>query len=117
MGSGSGSSGEPNDLYTRSLRDRERIATEAALEAGHVREWGFFIKCYAEGRFNLSNPPDPPPMRPGFRGLPAPKPVGEEERLKVSFSEVVFGSRRGSRRYLQRRVAKMRITVRGCGCR
>lgn len=73
----------PHDVYTRNLRDRERVAMSAALEATHVREWGFFIKCYAEGRFNLSNPPDPPPRRPDFVHLVAPAPPEEMERLKV----------------------------------
>ncbi|TGZ80059.1 hypothetical protein EX30DRAFT_372569 [Ascodesmis nigricans] len=71
------------DLYTRNLRGRERIAMDAALTAQYVREWGFFIKCYAEGRFNMSNPPDPPPRRPDYNHLVAPAPPNEKERLQA----------------------------------
>ncbi|RPB17502.1 hypothetical protein P167DRAFT_601332 [Morchella conica CCBAS932] len=52
-------------------------------EGRFVQEWGFFIKCYAEGRFNLSNPPDPPPRRAGFEYLVAPTPPGEKARLEA----------------------------------
>lgn len=71
------------ELYTRSLRDREQAAMSAAVESKYVQEWGFFIKCYSEGRFNLSNPPDPPPRRPGFDHLTAPVPPNEKQRLEV----------------------------------
>lgn len=71
------------ELYTRSLRDREQAAMSAAVESKYVQEWGFFIKCYSEGRFNLSNPPDPPPKRPGFDHLTAPVPPNEKQRLEV----------------------------------
>ncbi|KAH0608264.1 uncharacterized protein H6S33_002316 [Morchella sextelata] len=56
---------------------------EGLGEGRFVQEWGFFIKCYAEGRFNLSNPPDPPPRRAGFEYLVAPTPPGEKARLEA----------------------------------
>jgi hypothetical protein len=59
--SGGDNNGTAADLYRRSLRDREKLAMAAAMDPRYVQEWGFFIKCYAEGRFNLSNPSDPPP--------------------------------------------------------
>lgn len=71
------------ELYTRSLRDREKAAMSAAVEGKYVQEWGFFIKCYAEGRFNLSNPPDPPPRKSEFDHLAAPIPPNEKQRLEV----------------------------------
>ncbi|KAL7271318.1 hypothetical protein RUND412_005939 [Rhizina undulata] len=71
------------DLYSRNLREREDAAQAAAVEGKYVQEWGFFIKCYGEGRFNVSNPPDPPPRRPGFNHLMAPAPPNESERLKA----------------------------------
>lgn len=71
------------ELYTRCLRDREQAAVSAAVESKYVQEWGFFIKCYSEGRFNLSNPPDPPPRRSGFDHLTAPVPPNEKQRLEV----------------------------------
>lgn len=81
----------------RVLAVRERAVTEVGSvgqgqgqgmgmgmgEGRFVQEWGFFIKCYAEGRFNLSNPPDPPPRRAGFEYLVAPTPPGEKARLEV----------------------------------
>lgn len=71
-------------LYTKHLREREQTAVLAAVTPRYVQEWGFFIKCYAEGRFNFSNPPDPPPRRPGFDHFSAPAPPSETQRLKVS---------------------------------
>lgn len=71
------------ELYTKSLRDREQAAMSAAVEGKYVQEWGFFIKCYAEGRFNLSNPPDPPPRKLEFDHLTAPIPPNEKDRLQV----------------------------------
>ena len=78
----------------------------AAAENKYIREWGFFLKCYAEvgsfntplhtiacepltyvwqqqGRYNLSTPPDPPPRRAEFTYLPAPAPPNEAERVKT----------------------------------
>jgi len=55
----------------------------AATDCRYVQEWGFFIKCYSEGRFNVSNPPDPPPRRPEFNHLTAPAPPDERQRLKA----------------------------------
>jgi hypothetical protein len=80
-GRGGGAGG---DVRARSIRERERAAKAAAVEGRYVQEWGFFIKCYAEGRFNVSNPPDPPPRRPGFNHLTAPLPPNERERLEVN---------------------------------
>lgn len=77
--------------------------TEVISEySGHdcTFEWGFFNKCYAEvcilmnklnlywlthrqGRFNLSNPPEPPSLRPFFQYYPAPTPTNEINRLKA----------------------------------
>ena len=71
------------DSYARNLRTREKTAVEAAMDGRYVSEWGFFIKCYAEGRFNVSNPPDPPPRRPEFVHLAAPVPSDERVRMKV----------------------------------
>lgn len=70
------------ELYARNLRGREQMAVSAA-EGKYVQEWGFFIKCYAEGRFNLSNPPDPPPRKSEFDHLIAPIPPNEKQRLEV----------------------------------
>ena len=64
----------------------------AATDLRYVQEWGFFIKCYAEGRFNLSNPPDPPPRRPEFNHLVAPAPPNERQRLKVGTGVALFGA-------------------------
>jgi len=36
------------DIYTTVLREREKCATVAAAESRYVREWGFYLKCYAE---------------------------------------------------------------------
>jgi hypothetical protein len=74
------------EMYKRNLRDREQAAMSAAIDRNYVQEWGFFIKCYSEGRFNVSNPPDPPPRRPEFNRLTAPAPPSERQRLKVSFT-------------------------------
>jgi hypothetical protein len=64
----------------------------AATDRRYVQEWGFFIKCYSEGRFNLSNPPDPPPRRPEFNHLIAPLPPNERQRLKVgSLTDCSYG--------------------------
>lgn len=41
------------DVYTRTLREREMTALNAAAETRYIREWGFFLKCYAEVRRNL----------------------------------------------------------------
>lgn len=71
------------DMYARNLRSRERVAMDAAIDGRYVSEWGFFIKCYSEGRFNVSNPPDPPPRRPDFNHLAAPVPPNERRRLQV----------------------------------
>ncbi|KAF8541161.1 hypothetical protein BDD12DRAFT_530334 [Trichophaea hybrida] len=71
------------DMYRRSLREREKAAMAAATDCKYVQEWGFFIKCYSEGRFNVSNPPDPPPRRPEFNHLTAPAPPDERQRLKA----------------------------------
>ena len=71
------------DMYIRNLRSRERVAMDAAVDGRYVSEWGLFIKCYSEGRFNVSNPPDPPPRRPEFNHLAAPVPPNERQRLQV----------------------------------
>ncbi|CUS07711.1 unnamed protein product [Tuber aestivum] len=71
------------EMYARGIREREKAAREAAVEGRYVQEWGFFIKCYAEGRFNVSNPPDPPPRRPDFNHLTAPLPPNEKQRLEA----------------------------------
>ena len=71
------------EVNARGIREREKAAREAAVEGRYVQEWGFFIKCYAEGRFNVSNPPDPPPRRPDFDHLTAPLPPNEKQRLEV----------------------------------
>ena len=42
-----------------------------------------------QGRFNLSNPPDPPRHPPGFNHLVAPLPPDEAERLKA-VEQVVY---------------------------
>lgn len=81
---GGGGAGGGGDVRARSIREREWVARAAAVEGRYVQEWGFFIKCYAEGRFNVSNPPDPPPRRPGFDHLAAPLPPNERERLEVN---------------------------------
>ncbi len=39
------------DIYTTILRDRELCAMNAAAESRYIREWGFFLKCYAEVRY------------------------------------------------------------------
>lgn len=79
------------EMYKRNLRNRERVAMAAAQDGRHVAEWGFFIKCYSEGRFNLSNPPEPPPKNPGFNHFSAPVPPSEGQRLKVCYNEDAGG--------------------------
>lgn len=90
-----------------SRRVRPVAAATAAVEAQmmavggegrFVQEWGFFLKCYAEGRFNMSNPPDPPPRRGGWGYLTAPVPAGEKERLEVCYFFVCWWGRRVRRR-------------------
>ncbi|KAI9878941.1 MAG: hypothetical protein M1830_010059 [Pleopsidium flavum] len=71
------------DIYTKFLRDREKTAMTAAAQTRYIPEWGFFLKCYAEGRYNISTPPDPPPRHAPFLYLPAPAPPNEVERLKA----------------------------------
>ncbi|KAI9813737.1 MAG: hypothetical protein M1826_002382 [Phylliscum demangeonii] len=71
------------EVYTKGLRAREALAIQAAAEPRDVQEWGFFLKCYAEGRYNLSHPPEPPPRKPSFRHLPAPAPASESTRIQV----------------------------------
>jgi hypothetical protein len=71
------------EMHKRSLRERERAAIEAAVDAKYVPEWGFYFKCYAEGRFNLSNPPEPPPKKPEYDHFAAPATLDEQKRLKV----------------------------------
>lgn len=36
------------EIYTTVLREREKCATVAAAESRYIREWGFYLKCYAE---------------------------------------------------------------------
>ncbi|KAH0545081.1 hypothetical protein FGG08_000852 [Glutinoglossum americanum] len=59
------------------------VVANAAIEVKYGQEWDFFIRCYAEGRFNISNPPDPPPRPPNFSYLTAPAPPDEVERLRA----------------------------------
>ncbi|KAI9885541.1 MAG: hypothetical protein M1823_002680 [Watsoniomyces obsoletus] len=73
----------PAHFYAKELRDREQLAIQVALEPKYVNEWGFFLKCYAEGRFNVSRPPQPPPRKITFQFLPALSPSDEIERLKA----------------------------------
>jgi hypothetical protein len=42
-----------------------------------------------QGRFNVSNPPDPPPQPPDFNYLVAPVPPDEADRLKAVEQVVV----------------------------
>ncbi|KAI9824226.1 MAG: hypothetical protein M1832_002033 [Thelocarpon impressellum] len=65
------------------FRDREKVAMEAASEARYVPEWSLFMKYYVEGRFNISNPPEPPPRGPDFGYLSAPAPLDEAKRLEA----------------------------------
>ncbi|KAI9819564.1 MAG: hypothetical protein M1827_007014 [Pycnora praestabilis] len=69
------------EVYTMNLRQREVIAMKAAADPRHIKDWGFYIKCYSEGRFNISTPPDPPSRKPEFNYLAAPNPPYERERL------------------------------------
>ncbi|KAH0553420.1 hypothetical protein GP486_006510 [Trichoglossum hirsutum] len=58
-------------------------AANSTVEVGYGQEWNFFVRCYAEGRFNISNPPDPPPRPSDFNHLIAPTPPNETERLRA----------------------------------
>ncbi|KAI9677924.1 MAG: hypothetical protein M1829_002421 [Trizodia sp. TS-e1964] len=79
----------PAEFYQKNLRDRERAALDTASEKKYVQEWGFYLKCYAEGRYNLSLPPTPPPKRKEFTYLLPPLPVNELDRLTtVSYMTV-----------------------------
>lgn len=78
----------PPDTYTKERREEERATRGPSPTSTTVLEWSFFIKCYAEGRFNVSTPPDPPPKRPSFESLSAPLPPNEKQRLKVSRSDI-----------------------------
>ena len=40
--------GTAREIYTTVLREREKCALIAAAESRYIREWGFFLKCYAE---------------------------------------------------------------------
>ncbi|KAI9702039.1 MAG: hypothetical protein M1836_001383 [Candelina mexicana] len=75
------------DVYVRNLRKREMMAVRAAAERKHVQEWSFYLKCYSEGRLNLSTPPVPPPRNSQFDYLSAPLSTTEERRL-VAVSKI-----------------------------
>ncbi|KAI9681137.1 MAG: hypothetical protein M1817_002419 [Caeruleum heppii] len=70
-------------LNMSNLRQRETAALHAASDAKYVQDWGFYMKCYAEGRFNVSNPPEPPPRCFSFSYLTAPTPQDEVRRLEA----------------------------------
>ncbi|KAI9790174.1 MAG: hypothetical protein M1816_005374 [Peltula sp. TS41687] len=73
----------PAQIYTKALRVRETTAIEVSAGHRYVQDWGFWLKCYSEGRFNLSRPPVPPPLKPSFTYLSAPLPPNELERIKA----------------------------------
>ncbi|KAF8417911.1 hypothetical protein BGX38DRAFT_1243089 [Terfezia claveryi] len=64
------------------MASQETISSKFSREDG-ILEWDFFVKCYSEGRFNLSNPPEPPYQRPQLQYFSAPIPIDEAARLKA----------------------------------
>ncbi|KAI9889138.1 MAG: hypothetical protein M1814_005729 [Vezdaea aestivalis] len=74
---------EDEDLSELIVGHREQIALDCASGKKYVQEWNFFLRCYAEGRFNTSNPPDSPPAHTSFKYLQAPYPPNEGDRLEA----------------------------------
>ncbi|RPB27657.1 hypothetical protein L211DRAFT_834515 [Terfezia boudieri ATCC MYA-4762] len=72
----------PNITDPRSMIGQETISSKFSRKDS-ILEWDFFVKCYSEGRFNLSNPPEPPSQRPRFQYFSAPIPIDEDARLKA----------------------------------
>ncbi|EKD16266.1 uncharacterized protein L3040_009500 [Drepanopeziza brunnea f. sp. 'multigermtubi'] len=89
LDSGLGSSEEqPNQSDDRVMIQRfhevEDTIREICAADAHFEDWREYMRCYSEGRYNLSNPPPHPPLKPGFQYLPSVMPPSESVRLHTA---------------------------------
>ncbi|RDW84658.1 hypothetical protein BP6252_02248 [Coleophoma cylindrospora] len=79
------------DISQSIASQRESVAIASALDSIYVPDWCSYIQSYAEGRFSLVAPPQPPPRASDFEYLPAVFPHDEENRILAgSIYDVVW---------------------------
>ncbi|RDL38312.1 uncharacterized protein BP5553_02652 [Venustampulla echinocandica] len=87
--SGSGPESQGNretrkSMDVRVARQIMSVSRASALSAEDVMHWKYYLECYAQGKFNLMDPPEPVPHKESFQYLPAILPSNEAERLSSS---------------------------------